>query len=139
MNLDSFKEELDDYFKEKIVKEFEKLCKELISKYEVKKPTPSPEIKKICEYLKKKHEELKDKYPEEFVKEIFKKMWEVFKKELSKQLKKLGVTNDGGEKYKIVKEDLNYLVDVIKSLEGLSDLDLNWEEIWNLEHHHHHH
>ncbi|KAK6181724.1 hypothetical protein SNE40_009521 [Patella caerulea] len=108
----------------------EKELETRLHKYEVKAPMPSNCFRTICKNNTKLHEALIDILPVSQVKLIFMRINKVFKDILEKQLFKLNVTNDGGPQHGLVMSDLMFYSGSFKSLKGLEDLAIEFNDIW---------
>lgn len=100
------------------------------SKWQVKAPMPSREIRTICRQISKFHETICDLLPGQQIQKILLATHQNFQNRLRMKLKQYDVKNDGGPKFGLVMSDVAFYQKAILSLGVLLDDDLTIEAVW---------
>jgi vacuolar protein sorting-associated protein 54 len=115
----------------KLVAIMDSMIEMSLAKWEVKAPMPSACFRGIVRQITKLHEAVFGLLPPLQIRELFLRLHNSFKRTLRLQLKKLGVTRDGGPQHGLVMSDVAFYATSLRSLPGLSDLDVNVDDIWD--------
>lgn len=100
------------------------------SKWQVKAPMPSKEIRTICRQISKFHETICDLLPDQQIRKILLATHHNFQNRLRMKLKQYDVKNDGGPKFGLVMSDVAFYQKAVLSLGVLLDDDLAIESVW---------
>lgn len=110
---------IDDYFRDHL------------SKYEVIAPVPSQCFRNICTKITLVHHIVTELLGPTTVIQLFTEIHAKFKNRLGTRLNELGVTNDGGPQHALIFSDMSFYIKQFKSLEGLHQISLNFEDVWS--------